>query len=141
MKKVFLDTNVLLDFLMKREPFFKCANSIIRMLENNMISGQISALSFGQIYYFYRKKNGHKFAIDHIKALLKLMDVCSLTKDSISLALDSRFLDFEDAMQYFSAVSIEAPDFIITRNVKDFKYSEVPVFTPETFLSYFDSLG
>lgn len=133
--KVFLDTNVICDFLLGREPYFAEAASIMQMIENNDIKGYMSALSIGQIYYIYRKVYSHDYAIKKIGSLIEVLQVCSIERKTIEMALLSHFNDFEDALQYSSVHSGRSADVIITRNIKDFKNSDIPVLTPKTFLT------
>ncbi|MFZ4649013.1 MAG: type II toxin-antitoxin system VapC family toxin [Patescibacteria group bacterium] len=133
MDKVFVDTNVVIDLLAKREPFYKDAQDLFTLSDKKEIELQISSLTFANAYYSIVK---HYKAIDVKKYLLKfkvLVNILPLEDKAIELALASDFGDFEDGLQYFVAMDYEA-DIIITRNKKDFKNSKIPVMTAGEYL-------
>ncbi|MEO6882458.1 MAG: PIN domain-containing protein [Bacteroidia bacterium] len=131
--RVYLDTNVLLDFFLKREPFYESSKSIIRMADEMKIICYTSPISISNIAYIMQK-----FGRDKVKNLtLKLLSIIHLTeldKQIYIAAFNSKFEDVEDALQYFSASKTKA-DVIITRNTKDFKHSSIEINTPEQFLN------
>jgi len=133
MEKVFVDTNVIIDLLAKREPFFKDAQVLFTLSDKKEIELCISSLSFANAYYSIVK---HHKAVDARKYLAKfkvLVTVFSLGDKAIELALASEFDDFEDGLQYFIAMDNDA-DIIITRNKKDFRNSKIPVLTAGEYL-------
>ncbi len=133
MEKVFVDTNVIIDLLSKREPFYKEAQDLFTLGDKKEIQLCISSLSFANAYYSIAK---HHKAIDAKKYLSKfkvLVSVLSLDDKAIELSLASDFEDFEDGLQYFVAMDNEV-DTIITRNKKDFKNSKIPVLTAGEYL-------
>ncbi|MFN2424332.1 MAG: type II toxin-antitoxin system VapC family toxin [Cryomorphaceae bacterium] len=134
MEKVFVDTNVIIDLLAKREPFFKDAQVLFTLSDKKEIELCISSLSFANAYYSIIK---HHKAVDARKYLAKfkvLFTVFSLGDKAIELALASEFADFEDGLQYFIAMDNDA-DIIITRNKKDFRNSKIPVLTAGEYLT------
>lgn len=133
MKKVFVDTNVILDFLLKREAFFEDARMIMAMGYNKKCCLFMSSLSFSNIAYIARKKFDGDSLYACFSEIRELLDVSPVSKDEVDSAINLRVKDFEDAMQYYSAKSIGA-DCIITRNVKDFNFSDIEVLTPHDFL-------
>lgn len=131
MKSFFVDTNVLLDFLANRKPFSDLAEVIFEYQQQKKIKLFVSAISFNNLYYIISKIEGHKKAISLLDELVELVEILPLDRVIIQNALNSSFADFEDAIQYYSAFQIEDVDGIITRNVKDFKKSDLAILTPE----------
>lgn len=135
MKKVFLDTNVLIDYLARRGQFFRPAAQIIQLGQDNKCDLLVSALSFATASFILEAH--HKLSNEIIvKKFAQFIQICNVTPvDSLIIdeALASRFSDFEDAMQYYSAIR-EGADAIITRNSEDFSDSRIEVFEPQQFL-------
>jgi predicted nucleic acid-binding protein len=131
---IFIDTDIVLDFLIDREPFSSFASLIFTQSEENDIKTYISPLTISNSYYILRKLASHKKVIESLRKLLTITNITSISKKDIVLALDSNFNDLEDALQHFSAISHAKMDVILTRNIKDYKSSEVPVMSPETYL-------
>ena len=130
MKYVFVDANVIIDYLAMREPFSTEAAELFELAENNKISLFISAVSFNIIYYIIRQQLGHKAAVTSLSAISSLVTIISVTGTVINNALAMDNTDFEDAIQYYTAISIPKIEAIITRDKKGFKKSELPVFKP-----------
>lgn len=133
MDKAFIDTDVILDFLIGREPFALDAAKIFSLAERKKVSIRTTGLVFSNAYYILRKLGPHKKVIEKLTQLAKLIDVCELPKSVIMEALGSNFSDFEDALQYYAALADKAR-IIVTRNTKDFKHSELAILTPDQFL-------
>ncbi|WP_374507296.1 type II toxin-antitoxin system VapC family toxin [Flavobacterium sp.] len=134
MEKVFVDTNIVIDLLAKREPYYKEAQDLFTLSDKKEIELQISSLTFANAYYSIVK---HYKAVDAKKYLLKfkvLVTILPLDDKAIELALASDFADFEDGLQYFIAMDNES-DILITRNKKDFKTSKIPVMTAGEYLN------
>ena len=137
MNHYFLDTNIILDFLANRQPFGKYAYAIF---ERSVISDKgwnlwTSSNSITTTYYILEKSLGNIEAKEKIKILLQYISVQVITKENFQVALTSKFVDLEDAVQYFCALSNDKIRGIVTRNVKDFKHSQLPVYPPEEVLS------
>lgn len=133
MEKVFVDTNIVIDLLAKREPFYEDAQNLFTLSDKKEIELQISSLTFANAYYSIVK---HHKAVEAKKYLLKfkvLVKILPLDDKAIELALASDFGDFEDGLQYFTAMDYGS-DIIITRNKKDFKNSKIPVMTAGEYL-------
>jgi|Laugresp1bdmlbsn_1035097.scaffolds.fasta_scaffold00393_6 predicted nucleic acid-binding protein len=133
MKKLFIDTNVLIDFLDKRKPFFNDIAKISTLVEDNQFKLVASSISFVNAFYVLRKKNENKLVIESLKRFRVICEVSSIDDLVIDKSLFSDFNDFEDAVQYYSAIHAKC-DILITRNEKDFKNSKIPVMTPNEFL-------
>lgn len=133
-KKVFVDADVVIEFFTDRQPFANPASEIFHLADMGSLEIFISAASVNNIYYITRKYLGHNQAVQVIEALVELTDIVDTTKQEIFQALKNNFKDFEDSIQYSSALTIEDVDAILTRNVKDYLNSEIAVFTPEDYL-------
>lgn len=131
--KVFVDTNVVLDFLLKREGFFEEARMVMVMGYNKLCDLYMSSLSFSNIAYIARKEFSGDALYGCFSDIRELLSVSSVTQEVVDGAIKLKAKDFEDAIQYFSARSIQA-DCIVTRNIKDFTFSEIPVYKPGEFL-------
>lgn len=131
--RVFLDTNVLVDFCIERQPFFEDAARIISMLEEGRFTAYASSVTYINIAYVLRKFFDRDKVIDKLAAMLRLCSVSSIDEEIVRRAIDLRDVDFEDTVQYLSAENVQA-DIIITRDEKGFKQATLPVFTPKEFL-------
>jgi len=135
--KVFWDTNVVLDFMLGRKPWNFQAAQIFSLASTNTISLFCSTLSLATLSYYLERE--HIQCIEIFEKIGDFISICAPTTVDINVAksaLKSSFKDFEDAMQYFSAVS-EGCDVIITRNKKDFLESKIQVLEPQEFLDEF----
>ncbi|MEQ8552029.1 MAG: PIN domain-containing protein [Cyclobacteriaceae bacterium] len=134
MDKVLIDSDVILDFFFNRNPYAEYASQVITLCENNRITGFCTPVIYSNVYYLLRQTARHEKVIDHLKQLLTITDILSMDKEVVSNALNSGFKDFEDGLQNFSAVKHGKIDVILTRNLKDFKKSEIGVMTPEFYI-------
>ena len=132
--KIFLDTNVLIDYLNKREPFFAEASQVMDLCVSKQVEGVLSSLSVINAAYIMRKAYPKDSLLLKISWLTEKFEVCPINKESIQRAANSRPSDFEDAVQYFSALQANA-DLIITRDAKGFIDFDLPVMPPEEFLA------
>jgi predicted nucleic acid-binding protein len=130
-KSFFIDTNILLDFLADRKPYSDQAAIIFENQQQGKLNLYVSAISFNNLYYVICKIEGHKTAIKLLKELTDIVTIIPLEQSIIQNSLESNFSDFEDAIQYYSALKTKSVKGIITRNTKDFKKSELPILTPE----------
>ena len=132
-KTLFIDSDILLDLLLKREPFYLYTQALLFESNKRNIQLKTSALVISNVHYVLSKFNGSIISKKRLKELIQTIKVLSLESNIIDEALDSSFSDFEDAIQYLIAKRYNC-DGIITRNTKDFKNSDIPVFKPEQFL-------
>ena len=132
--KLLIDGNILLDVLQKRIPHYEDSAKIWKMCETDLADGYVSALAFANLVYVMRKELNPEKISEVLRKLTLIFSFESLTASDISTAADMQWDDFEDALQAATAKRIHA-DCIITRNVKDFKKSEVIAFTPAEFLA------
>ena len=131
MKKVFLDSDIILDALLKRPEFVLPAINIIS-LANIKIRIVTSSVAFVNVHHFLDKFDRSNTSL-LMKNLRSMLSVVQVDETIVDLALESGLNDFEDAIQYFAAKSANA-EVIITRNIKDYKRSTLPILTPEQFL-------
>ena len=137
--KIFIDTNILLDVFQNRTPYVDDSIQIWALAESRKAEIFISAISFNNIFYIMRKHAGKKSAQRALEVLNSNFSMVPLVQDIIGKAVMAKMPDFEDAIQFFSALSVEA-DCIVTRNVKDFPPDILPVLTPEAFLTQFQDM-
>lgn len=129
MMKVLLDTNIIIDLLAKREPFDRDARKLFSFADQKRIQLFASALSFANVSYVLLKKRKPEEAKQILRKLKLLVTIVSLDEKVIDLAInDNEFRDFEDGLQYYSALENHI-HIIVTRNLKDFKNSKIPVMT------------
>ena len=141
MENVFIDTDVIVDFLTDRKPFSLESAKIFSLIDQKKIKGCVSSLSFSNLYYVLRKFGTHKKVISSLQELSEMADILKIDSDIIKSALTSNFKDFEDSIQYLAVQEHKKIDCIITRNIKDYKASSIPVMTPETFLVTFENIA
>ncbi len=135
MKHVFLDTNVVIDFLADRKPFSIDAAILFDLAVNEKLKIYISAVSYNNIYYVLRHSLSHPVTLRLLNELADMTEIVDVTNDVIRQSLKTDFKDYEDAIQYYCALSISDIRFIVTRNTKDFKKSALPVLTPTEALN------
>jgi len=133
MKHVLIDTNIILDIALQQDPFYEVASQIFGKIDDGKIKGFVTASSITDIYYVSRKACGREKAINFIRELIDVLEVLSVTKETIINALITEFKDFEDAIQYCVA-DINRIDIIVTRNKSDFKFSTIEVCTPDELI-------
>ena len=136
MKKLFLDTNIILDLLAYRMPFYTEAAQLFSLADKKEIKLSISFLSLADIHYIMTKQTSSIEVRKILRKFKVLVNVLPLDDKILDLALNSDFHDFEDAIQYFTAIENDQ-DVIITRNQSDFKESKIPVMTAGEFLKTF----
>jgi predicted nucleic acid-binding protein len=133
MKKIFLDTNVALDVLLVREPHYPPAASLFSLIEKGALEGYLSSLTFSNLAYILQKTDQRRDSIRLLQTLRPLVHILPVTSRVIDLALASGFKDFEDAVQYYTALEGHVP-VLVTRNIRDFSKAEITVCTPDEFL-------
>ena len=131
---VFFDTNVLIDVIAARKPFVADSRKVWYLAERQRISGQVSVLSFANIYYVIRKQNGRAVAESAMTMIRGTFAAVAFDEQILNQAIGAGFSDFEDAIQLFSALRAEA-DCLLTRNADHFPTSSLPVMTPGEFLA------
>jgi predicted nucleic acid-binding protein len=134
MKRVLIDTDVILDFLFDRKPFSDSAAKVMSLCESREIKGFITSVIISNVYYLLRQTSTHEKVVEKLTQLVMITEVLTTDRDIIIKALNSNFKDFEDALQDYSAELDGQIDLIITRNIKDFKNSSLGVMTPENYV-------
>ena len=134
MKRVLIDTDVILDFFFDRKPFSDHAAKVLSLCESREIKGFITSVIISNVYYLLRQTATHEKVIEKLKQLITITEVLTTDKEVILKALNSNFNDFEDALQNYSAELNGLIDLIVTRNVKNFKNSSLGVMTPDNYL-------
>ena len=132
-KAVFIDADIILDILCKREPFYSYAAEVFTMGDTGIITLVTTPLVFANVFYILRKILGIEKAKELLRKLRIMVEVVPLNDKVIDLALNSSFSDFEDGIQYFGARE-QGIKFLLTRNVKDYKETDLIIQTPEEYL-------
>lgn len=137
--KILLDTNVLLDVFLERKPFYDSSIRVMALVERSKIEGWICGTTVTTIYYLIEKALSRREAETHTKNLLKIFHVTPVNLYVLQSAIDTKFRDYEDGVLHQAALSAGV-DGIATRNTKDFKHSQLPVYTPEEFITALNTL-
>ncbi|MEG3848939.1 PIN domain-containing protein [Microcoleus sp. herbarium19] len=131
--KVLIDTNIIVDVALDREPFFAESDRILTFVEEAQIQGYISASTFSDLYYIIRRDRGRDWTLDFLRQLATFCQVATVDNSVISMALTCNFKDFEDAIQY-STAAINRVDAIVTRNPRDFPVTTPRIVTPNQLI-------
>ena len=132
--KVLLDLNVILDVLQRRQPFFEASARVLALAETGVIEGSVSAHSITTLFYLYAKAQSDAEARVAIADLLRFLSVASVGQRTIEQALALPYKNFEDAVQMVAAIHAGA-DYVVTRNVADFKMGPLPAIMPAELLA------
>jgi predicted nucleic acid-binding protein len=132
--RLFLDTNVVIDLLGEREPYYDNAAKIASLADKGKIQLIVSALSYSTVYYLLSRFEDKELVKEKIRKFKVIAETSDLTDKIIDKGLASKFSDFEDSLQYYCAVKMDC-DILITRNGKDFKESDIPVLSPDEYLN------
>lgn len=133
MDEIFVDTDVILDLLTARKPFYDAAAILFSLADKSQISLYVSALTFANLNYILSRQYSPADARQKLLHFKNLVSVLPVTDKIVSLALTSDFKDFEDGMQYFTAIENDI-HIILTRNLPDYKTSAVSVLTPDQYV-------
>lgn len=134
MKKIFVDTNIVIDLLSRREPFFEDAALLFSLADRKQITLTVSSLTIANTSYVLLRQMDSNKAKSTLRKLRLIVKVLPLDDKIVGLALnDETFSDFEDGLQYFTALE-NGQDLIVTRNLKDFKKSNLPIMTARQFI-------
>ena len=135
MKRVFIDTNILLDLLLERQPWVSQASVLFSMADRKELDLLCCSLSFSTaIYLMNRLKYSRKEIISKLTIVKSLCTVTTVDTSVIDRVLQSDFTDLEDGLQYYSALAANA-ELILTRNKKDYTFSNIPVLSPTEYLN------
>lgn len=137
MTKLLVDIDVILDVLIKRDPFFAGSANLWAQIEKRNMRAYLASHTVPTLFYLIRKAKGKKLARDSIRDILSVFEIAPVDKKGLLFALDQDISDFEDAVQFAAAKQMNV-DFIITRNIKHYRKSAIPVLTPDLFLATLD---
>ena len=137
MDRILIDTNIVIDLLAKREQFYLNAQQIFTLSDLKKVKLYVSSLTFANTYYVLSQSLKISDARKILRRFKVLVEILPMNDKIIDLSLESDFKDFEDAIQYFTAIENKL-DMILTRNLKDFKSSKLPVLSPQDYLNLND---
>lgn len=126
--KVLIDTNIVLDLLLEREPFIEDAIALFERIEAGQVRGYIAATTITNIFYIVRKARGREVALQAVTRIATGLEICAIDRSTIVQALASNFKDFEDGIQFACAV-LNQLDAIVTRDTSDFTEVSLPVWS------------
>ena len=136
MNRVFLDTDIIFDMFLERHPYYVSSMLVFEMAHKRRVELYVSSVCFTNLFYIMRKKYPFNRTMSYLKKLIKVSTVLSVDKGIIDSAIESGFNDFEDAVQYYTALNNNI-EVILTRNISDYKKDDIPVMTAEQFLKAF----
>lgn len=137
--RVLVDTNVILDLFLEREPFVNDAEALFKAIETQQLGGFVTATTLTDIFYIVRKQRNREIAKQAIFRILTAMQVCTVDRSILEAAISSQMPDFEDAIQLACAMS-ENLDAIVTRDVQDFTRTNLPILSAGTLIARLSSL-
>jgi len=132
--KILFDTNIILDVLLNRKPFVELSVNLVSSVENKTIEGYLCATTITTLDYLISKSRNRETAKIEIQKLLTLFQIADVNSTVLTMAINSGFTDFEDAVQYFSGKCSNI-DGLVSRNTKDYKKAVLPIYTPDELWS------
>ena len=132
--KILFDTNIILDVLLNRKPFVELSANLVSSVENKTIEGYLCATTITTLDYLISTSRNREIAKNEIQKLLTLFQIADVNSTVLSMAINSGFTDFEDAVQYFSGKCSNV-DGLVSRNTKDYKKVVLPIYTPDELWS------
>jgi predicted nucleic acid-binding protein len=135
-RKVFIDTDIILDVALARKGFLEDSRLVLSLVENGMLLGFTSSIVISNTYYVLRKAGGDKNARQFISRLAKIISILPVDHSDVMNALESKFKDFEDALQHFASLKNRC-DYIVTRNTEDYKHSSIEAVQPGELINLF----
>jgi predicted nucleic acid-binding protein len=126
--KILIDTNIVLDLLLEREPFADDASRLFQLVDHGQIDGYIAATTITNIFYILRKTHGRELALDAIERLLLELIFCPVDRAVVETALQAGLKDFEDGVQ-LACAELNQVEAIVTRDQKDFVGASLPILT------------
>jgi predicted nucleic acid-binding protein len=132
--KILIDTNIVLDLLLEREPFVEPAIALFEKIEQGKLTGAIAATTITNIFYIIRKTEGREVALAAIHRLTIGLQFCAIDRQTVETALSFELKDFEDSIQ-LACATLNQLDAIVTRDPKDFIGSNLPIYSPTELLN------
>lgn len=136
--KILVDTNILLDVILERTGKFRSSVAVWDWCAKEKIEAYISAISFNNVHYIVSNQRSRAVANRALLLIRDTFGTVALTDRIINQSIDAQWKDFEDAIQYFSAIHADA-DYIVTRNISDFPREGIVIMTPEDFITFAES--
>jgi predicted nucleic acid-binding protein len=136
--RVFVDSDVILDLLLRREPFFGAASDLFMAIQKGLLEGCVSPLIFSNLFYIFRQQVPTADALGALRKLKLLVRVLPVDEAVVEMALASSFKDFEDAIQYYTALRADL-DAVVTRNKRDYRGAKLPVLDAVECIAWFRS--
>ena len=133
MAKIFVDSDVILDLISHRDPFYNSAAHLFTMVDSGKVTAYCSPLIFSNLYYILKRQKDKEFALSSLRKLKLLLQIVTINERIIELSLTSNFNDFEDEIQYYSARE-SGINYLITRNKSDYKVSDIIICSADEFL-------
>ncbi len=137
MTRIFIDSDIILDLLAEREPHYIFAAKLFTLVDLQKITAFTSPIVFANLHYLLKKKTSNSSALKNLRKLKTLINILPVDERVIEQSLNSEFNDFEDAIQYFTAVN-NGIKLLITRNKADYKKSKISIADAEEFLKSWD---
>ena len=137
MTRIFIDSDIILDLLAEREPHYIFAAKLFTLVDLQKITAFSSPIVFANLHYLLKKKTSNSSALKNLRKLKTLINILPVDERVIEQSLNSEFNDFEDAIQYFTAVN-NGIKLLITRNKADYKKSKISIADAEEFLKSWD---
>lgn len=131
--RLFIDTNIMLDLLGERLPYYDSIAKIASLADRGEVSIIVSALSYSTVAYLLSKYESTEKVKDKLRKFKIISEISDLDEKTIEKGLNSTFPDFEDSLQYFCALKSDC-NVLLTRNQKDFKVSNIPVMSADEYL-------
>lgn len=131
--KVLLDTNIIVDVALERQPYFGNSETVLSLVEQGQIEGYISASTFSDLYYIIRKDKGRNLTIEFLREISTFCQIATVDQAAINMGLTANLRDFEDAIQYSSAV-VNQLDVIVTHNPEDFPVTFPRILSPQQLI-------
>ena len=132
-KKVFVDSDIVLDVLRKRDPYYEYAAKVFSLADMKKLTVYTTSLVVANVYYILRKAIGIEKSKEALRKLRLLVNIIPIQEREVDIALNSSFADFEDALQYYTAIK-HGMETLLTRNIKDYKEKDLIIQTPEQFI-------
>ncbi len=137
--RVFVDSDIVLDLLLERQPFFSAAAALFLAIQDGRIEGCLSPLIFSNLFYILRQQMAPPAAVGVLRKLKLLVRVLPVDEKVLDLALASSFADFEDAIQYYTALAHDASA-LVTRNKRDYRHARIPILDARECVELFAAL-
>lgn len=135
--KIQIDTNIVIDYALIRQPFYDNADLIFSLIEHNKLEAYISATTFTDVFYILKKPRGKEWTLIFLQQLLSICKITTVDERIVKQALLDNYKDLEDDVQYYTALFNDL-DAIVTRNPKDYpQNSKIVILTPEQLLKSF----